>query len=70
MKSLLIALLLMLPSSLLASSPPAATVNKEYTSWLQQMKTQPLGPFKDVMWFCMASQYIDDRCSSMPYFFR
>jgi hypothetical protein len=52
MKSLLIALLLMLPSSLLASSPPAATVNKEYTSWLQQMKTQPRGPFKDVMWFC------------------
>jgi len=58
MKSLLIALLLMLPSSLLASSPPAATVNKEYTSWLQQMKTQPRGPFKDVMWFCCPNHQI------------
>ncbi len=52
MKSLLIALLFMLPVSLWAGSQPAATVNKEYSGWLQHMKTEPRGPFKDVKWFC------------------
>jgi hypothetical protein len=53
MKQLLIALFfLVFPLNLWASEQPAVTANKEYSGWIQQMKKQPRGPFKNVMWFC------------------
>ncbi len=52
MKSLIFAVLLLLPVNVWASNPPASPVNKEYTQWLQQMKAEPRGPFEKVMWFC------------------
>lgn len=52
MKSLLIALILMLPMALWASSEPQSISNKEYTQWITQMKSASRGPFKNVKWFC------------------
>ncbi len=54
MKSLLfVAFLVFLPGPLcLASNQSTPTTNKEYSSWVQDMKDLPRGPFKKVMWFC------------------
>lgn len=52
MKTLFMALILMLPITLWASSEPGSVTNKEYTQWIEKMKTSARGPFKDVKWFC------------------
>jgi len=52
MKSLLLILTLVLPMTLWASSQQQNTVDKEYIKWVEEMKSAPRGPFKNVKWFC------------------
>lgn len=52
MKLILMVLLLINAIAVMAGSSQTITSNKQYTGWIEQMKTAPRGPFTNIKWFC------------------